>query len=306
MASERDFGLTPLDKLFETDESLEDKQREKIIQMDIKNLDPFINHPFKVKDDEEMEKMVESVKEFGVMNPAIVRPKLNGRYELISGHRRRRACQLAGVKEMPVIVRNMTDDEAIICMIDSNIQRETLLPSEKAWAYKMKLDAMNRQGKRTDLTFSQIGKKLNAYEEIAKSSGDSRNGIHRFVRLTELIPEILQMVDEKKIGLNSAYEISFLAEDEQAIVFETIECEEVKPSVAQALKLKKFSQAEKLDENVILSILQEEKGNQHENIKIPREKISKYFSPGTTPQKIEETIIKALELYRKRQRDMER
>ncbi len=306
MANVRDFGLTPLDKLFETDESLEEKQREKIVKLNIDDLDPFINHPFHVRDDEEMLKMVESVKKFGVMNPAIARPKLNGRYELISGHRRKKACELAGISEMPVIIRDMSDDDAIICMVDSNLQRESLLPSEKAMAYKMKLEAMNRQGVRSDLTFSQVGKKLNTYEEMAKESGDSRNQIHRYIRLTELIPELMQMVDDKKIGVNPAYELSFLSEEEQEIVFETIESEEATPSLSQTRKLKKFSQDGRLDEDVILSIMQEEKGNQHENIKISRAKISKYFSPDTTPQQIEEIIIKALELYKKRQRDMER
>lgn len=306
MANMRDFGLTPLDKLFETDESLEEKQREKIVKLNIDDLDPFSNHPFHVRDDEEMLKMVESVKKFGVMNPAIARPKLNGRYELISGHRRKKACELAGISEMPVIIRDMSDDDAIICMVDSNLQRESLLPSEKAMAYKMKLEAMNRQGVRSDLTFSQVGKKLNTYEEMAKESGDSRNQIHRYIRLTELIPELMQMVDDKKIGVNPAYELSFLSEEEQEIVFETIESEEATPSLSQTRKLKKFSQDGRLDEDVILSIMQEEKGNQHENIKISRAKISKYFSPDTTPQQIEEIIIKALELYKKRQRDMER
>lgn len=306
MANMRDFGLTPLDKLFETDESLEEKQREKIVKLNIDDLDPFSNHPFHVRDDEEMLKMVESVKKFGVMNPAIARPKLNGRYELISGHRRKKACELAGIPEMPVIIRDMSDDDAIICMVDSNLQRESLLPSEKAWAYKMKLDAMNRQGKRTDLTSDRFGRGLESAEIIAKHSEDSKTQIRRYIRLTELIPELMQMVDDNKLGFNPAYEISFLPEDEQAIVFETMESEEVKPSLAQAVKLKKFSQDGRLDEDVILSIMQEEKANQHENIKISRAKISKYFSPDTTPQKIEEIIIKALELYKKRQRDMER
>lgn len=309
MAKERDFGLTPLDKLFETDESLEDKQREKIQKLDIEEIDPFCNHPFKVRDDEEMQKMAESVKEFGVLNPAIVRPKLNGRYELISGHRRKRACELAGIKEMPVIVRDMSDDEAIICMVDSNMQRETLLPSEKAWAYKMKMDAMNRQGKRTDLTSGQFVPKSEVNRstaEIGAPAGESYKTVQRYIRLTQLTPELMQLVDEKKIGLNPAYELSFLPDEEQDYVFETIESEEATPTLAQAQKLKKFSQDGRLDEDVALSVMLEEKGNQHEKIKIPREKIEKYFSPGTTPKKMEETIIKALELYRKRQRDMER
>lgn len=223
MDKKRDFGLTPLDDLFETYESREEKQREKVANVDINKLVPFSNHPFKVCDDEEMMKMVDSIKEFGVLSPAIVRPLLNGRYELISGHRRKRACELAGIKEMPVIIRDMSDDEAIICMVDSNIQRKTLLPSEKAMAYKMKLDALNRQGARSDLTSSQIGTKLRSDEIIANQTGESRNQVQRYIRLTELIPELLQMVDSKKLGLNSAYEISFLKEDEQAIVFETME-----------------------------------------------------------------------------------
>lgn len=306
MAKERDFGLTPLDKLFETDESLGEKQREKIQKLEISSIDPFCNHPFRVADDEDMQKMAESVKEFGVMNPAIVRPKLNGRYELISGHRRKRACELAGIKEIPVIIREMGDDEAIICMVDSNMQRETLLPSEKAWAFKMKLDAMRQQGKRNDLTSSPMETKLRSDEMLAKQSNESRAQVQRYIRLTELIPELLDMVDSEQMGFRPAVELSFLPEEEQDVVYETIESEAATPSLAQAQKLKQLSQEGQLDEDVTLSVMQQAKGNQHEKIKIPREKIEKYFSPGTTPQKIEETIIKALELYRKRQRDMER
>jgi len=255
--------------------------------------------------------MVDSVKRYGVLVPALVRPKADGGYEMVAGHRRKCAATLAGITEMPCIVRNLTDDEATIIMVDSNLQRETILPSEKAFAYKMKLEAMKRQGQRSDLTSAPLEPKLKgsrSNEELAASSPDSRSQIQRFIRLTELIPSVLDMVDSGKIAFRPAVELSYLSKEQQQSLYDTMECEDCTPSLAQAIKLKEFSRDGKLTEEVILSIMQEEKPNQREQFKMPKERISKYFAPGTPAQKIEDTIIKALELYRRRerQRDMER
>ena len=252
-----------------------------------------------------MSDLVESVKSYGVLSPIIVRPKDNGEYEMIAGHRRKRASELAGKENIRCIVQDVTDDEAIILMVDSNLQRELLLPSEKAFAYKMKLDAMNRQGQRTDLTFGPVGQKYSR-DELADSSPDSSRQIHRFIRLTHLSQPLLDMVDEGKIAMRPAVELSYLTENEQEILLNTMEWEDCTPSHVQAIKMRQFSQEGKLNEGVIQSILQEEKPNQKEQFRMPKECISKYFAPGTSNQKIEETIIKALELYRKRQKNSER
>ena len=310
-AKPRDLGMTPLDDLFSTDESRAEAQLEKVVTLNPADISDFPNHPFKVKQDEAMAEMVDSVKQYGVLVPALVRPKADGGYEMVAGHRRKCAATLAGITEMPCIVRNLTDDEATIIMVDSNLQRETILPSEKAFAYKMKLEAMKRQGQRSDLTLTPLEPKLKgsrSNEELAASSPDSRSQIQRYIRLTELIPPVLDMVDSGKIAFRPAVELSYLSKEQQQSLYDTMECEDCTPSLAQAIKMKEFSRDGKLTVEVILSIMQEEKPNQREQFKMPKERISKYFAPGTPAQKIEDTIIKALELYRRRerQRDMER
>ena len=300
--------MTPLDDLFSTDESRADARHEKVVTLNPADISDFPNHPFKVKQDEAMAEMVDSVKQYGVLVPALVRPKADGGYEMVAGHRRKCAATLAGITEMPCIVRNLTDDEATIIMVDSNLQRETILPSEKAFAYKMKLEAMKRQGQRSDLTSTPLVSKSRSNEELGQKNGDSREQVRRFIRLTELIPSVLDMVDSGKIAFRPAVELSYLSKEQQQTLCETMECEDCTPSLAQAIKMKEFSRDGKLTDEVILSIMQEEKPNQKEQFKMPKERISKYFAPGTPAQKIEDTIIKALELYRKRerQRGMER
>lgn len=297
--------LPSVDELFTTEEERLDANREKVQEIPLDQIEDFPNHPFKIKEDETMMEMAESIKEYGVLVPALVRQKANGGYEMVAGHRRKCASRLAGMKEIPCIVRNLTDDEAIIIMIDSNLQRERILPSEKAYAYKMKLEAMKRQGKRTDLTSSPLGMKLNKKQSLDKMGeelGESRNQIHRYIRLTELIEPLLDLVDENKIAFRPAVELSYLNKDEQEQLLDAMQYEDCTPSLAQATKIKQFSQENKLSEAVILSILQEEKPNQVEKIKIPKERISKFFPKGTPEKKIEETIVKALELYQKRER----
>jgi len=298
--------LTSVDDLFSTQESRDEAKLERVINLSPAEISDFPNHPFKVRMDEEMQQMAESVKEHGVLVPALVREKPDGGYEMIAGHRRKRAAELAELSKIPCIVRNLTDDEAIIVMVDSNLQREKILPSEKAFAYKMKLDAMNRQGKRLDLTFWPPGGPHTRGSLLTEQSGDSKSQIQRYIRLTYLLPEMLDMVDDGKIALRPAVELSYLAEKEQHFLLDTMFSEDCTPSHAQAIKMRKFSQEGKLNPDVILSIMQEEKPNQKEQIKIPKERISRYFAPGTPAQKIEDTIIKALELYRKRQRSLER
>lgn len=310
-SSARNIELKSVDDLFATEEIREDAQREKVQNIPLGELHPFRNHPFKVKDDAAMQDTVESVREYGVLVPAIARPDPDGGYELIAGHRRHHASELAGKETMPVIVRDLDDDAATIIMVDSNLQRETILPSEKAFAYKMKLEAMKRQGQRSDLTSAPLEPKLKgsrSNEELAASSPDSRSQIQRYIRLTELIPPVLDMVDSSKIAFRPAVELSYLSKEQQQSLYDTMECEDCTPSLAQAIKMKEFSRDGKLTEEVILSIMQEEKPNQREQFKMPKERISKYFAPGTPAQKIEDTIVKALELYRRRerQRDMER
>ena len=300
--------MTPLDDLFSTDESRAEAQLEKVVTLNPADISDFPNHPFKVKQDEAMAEMVDSVKQYGVLVPALVRPKADGGYEMVAGHRRKCAATLAGITEMPCIVRNLTDDEATIIMVDSNLQRDTILPSEKAFAYKMKLEAMKRQGQRSDLTSRPVDTKSRSDEQLAKDSPDSARQIQRYIRLTELIPPVLDMVDSGKIAFRPAVELSYLSKEQQQSLYDTMACEDCTPSLAQAIKMKEFSRDGKLTAEVILSIMQEEKPNQREQFKMPKERISKYFAPGTPAQKIEDTIIKALELYRRRerQRDMER
>lgn len=283
----------------------------------IDRIDDFPNHPYKIRMDHAMVRLVESVGQYGVLEPCLIRPKPDGRYEMVSGHRRKEACVMAGHSEMRCIVQEMTDDQAVIIMVDSNLHREETLPSEKAFAYQMKLDAMKRQGQRTDLTSVPVGPKLakrRSNEELASQSTDGITQIKRYIRLTHLIPELLELVDNSvlkekdklQIALRPAVELSYLTEQEQHDLHETMLSEDQTPSHAQAIKMRKLSQAGRLSMDVIFSVMQEEKPNQREHFKIPRERISKYFAPGTPAQKIEDTIIQALELYRKRQREHER
>lgn len=299
--------LTSVDDLFSTEESRVGSQREKVLEIPLSEISDFPNHPFKVKADEAMLEMADSVKQYGVLVPGLVRPKADGSYEMVAGHRRKKASELAGRETMPCIVRNLDDDEATIIMVDSNLQRENILPSEKAFAYKMKLEAMNRQGQRTDLTFSQLGKKLNSYEELADKSGESRNQIYRYIRLTELIPSILEMVDDKRIAFNPAVEISYLTENEQQDLYKTMQSEDCTPSLSQAQRMKRLSQDGRLNIDVIFSILTEEKPNQKEKFHIHRERIDRFFPKNFTEKQKEDLIVQLLESwYKKRQREQER
>ncbi|MBQ7767796.1 MAG: ParB/RepB/Spo0J family partition protein [Oscillospiraceae bacterium] len=309
--------LTSVDELFTTQEERDEAKSERIVKLPLDEISDFPNHPFKVRMDDCMMEMVESVKAHGVLVPAIVRPNPDGGYEMIAGHRRKLASNLAGQMEMDCIVRNLTDDEAIIIMVDSNLQRDQILPSEKAFAYKMKLDAMKRQGQRTDLTSDPLGQKLKgvvSVEQLAADAPDSKTQIQRFIRLTYLIPELLEMVDNsvlkdkeiKQIALRPAVELSYLSENEQRLVLDTIDLEDCTPSHAQAIQMRAASERGELTEETILSLMQQEKPNQKEQFRMPREKINRFFAPGTPAQKIEDTIIKALELYRKRQREQQR
>ena len=281
---------------------------EKIQEIPLSELHPFKDHPFKVKDDDAMIETADSIKKYGVLVPAIARPRPDGGYELVAGHRRRRASELAGKETMPVIVRDLDDDAATIIMVDSNLQRENLLPSERAFAYKMKLEAIKHQGARTDLTSVQVEQKLSARDQVAKEAGE-RSGIQvmRYVRLTELIPELLDMVDEKKIAFNPAYELSFLKPDEQQMLVETMDYEQATPSLSQAQRMKKFSQDGKLSEDVMLAIMSEEKKGDLDKVTLSSDTLRKYFPKSYTPAKMQETIIKLLEQWqKKRQRDQER
>ena len=285
-----------------------------MIDLDPAEISDFPDHPFKVRVDEEMERLVESVRERGVLSPVLVRPMPDGGYQMVSGHRRKMAAELAELPTVSCIVRELTDDEAVIIMVDSNLQREQVLPSEKAYAYRMKLDAMKRQGQRTDLTLSPVATKLNSAAMLGKQSGESRDQVFRYIRLTNLIPELLDMVDNSvlkekdklQMALRPAVELSYLTADEQRALLETMTIDDCTPSHAQAIKMRNFSEKGKLNADVILSIMQEEKPNQVEQFKMPKDRISKFFSPGTPAQKIEDTIVKALEMYRRRQREMER
>jgi ParB/RepB/Spo0J family partition protein len=303
---EINMNLPSVDDLFTTQKERDQKNQEYVKDISIYEITDFPNHPFKVRMDAKMVETIESVREHGVLLPALVREKPTGGYEMISGHRRKMASELAGFEKMPCIVRNLSDDEAVIVMVDSNLQREEILPSEKAFAYKMKLEAMNRQGKRTDLTSTPLVSKFRTNEILAQEAGESRETIRRYIRLTELIPEILEMVDDKKISMRPAVELSYLPKEEQAILYDTMESEACTPSHAQAIKIRKFSAEGRLNEDVLLSIMAEEKPNQVEQWKIPKNRLKKYFPSGTTQQKMEETIIKALELYRKREKSRER
>ena len=302
--------LTSLDDLFTTQEERDTAKRETVLDIPLSEISDFPNHPFKVRMDEAMMEMADSIRQYGVLVPGMVRQKPDGGYEMIAGHRRKAASELAQKETMPCLVRDLTDDEAIIIMVDSNLQRETLLPSEKAFAYRMKLEAMKRQGQRTDLTCAPVEHKLSGAKSrdlLADQVGESKDQIRRYIRLTYLIPPLLDMVDEGKVAMRPAVELSYLPEQEQNMLHEMIKLEDCTPSHAQAIKMRRFAEEGKLSEEVILSIMQEEKPNQKEQFRMPRERISKYFPAGTPAQKIEDTIIKALELYqRQRSRDRER
>ena len=303
--------LTSLDSLFTTQEQRDAAKRDVVLDLPLDQIGDFPNHPFKVRQDEAMMEMMESVQLHGVLVPGLVRQLADGSYQMVSGHRRKLASRLAGLDTLPCIVRDLTDDEAIIVMVDSNLQREKVLPSEKAFAYRMKLEAMRRQGKRTDLTSTPVVEKLKGKDAlssaiIGKAAGDSYEQVRRYIRLTYLLPEILAMVDDSKIAFRPAVELSYLAEKEQRILYDAMGHADCTPSLAQAIKMKSFSREGKLSEVVIRSIMAEEKPNQKEQFRIPKERISKYFKPGTPARTMEDTIIKALDYYRKRQREMER
>lgn len=306
-SSAKKIELTSVDDLFSTEESRVDAQREKVMEIPLSELHPFKGHPFKVKDDEAMLETAESVRAYGVLVPAIARPNPDGGYELVAGHRRHRASELAGKETMPVIVRDLDDDAATIIMVDSNLQRESLLPSERAFAYKMKLEAIKHQGVRTDLTSAQVGPKLTATEKIAENSPDSKSQIKRFIRLTELIPELLDMVDERKIAFNPAYELSFLKREEQVQLLDAMDSEQATPSLSQAQRLKKFSQEGCLSVDVMRAIMGEEKKSDLDKVTLTSDTLRRYFPKSYTPRKMQETIIKLLEQWqRKREKEQER
>ena len=309
-SSARNIELKSVDDLFATEESRADAQREKVQEIPLGELHPFRNHPFRVKDDAAMQDTVDSVREYGVLVPAIARPDPDGGYELIAGHRRHHASELAGKETMPVIVRDLDDDAATIIMVDSNLQREELLPSERAFAYKMKLEAMKHQGERLDLTSAQVGRKLEnreSRETLAEQVGQSRNQISRFIRLTELIPTLLDMVDERKIAFNPAVELSYLKKEEQTLLLEAMDSEQATPSLSQAQRLKKFSQQKMLSLDVMRAVMSEEKKNDLDRVTLKNETLRKYFPKSYTPKQMEDTIIKLLEgWYKKRQLSQER
>ena len=297
------INLKPLDDLFATEESRADAQREKVQEIPLGELHPFRNHPFKVKDDAAMQDTVDSVREYGVLVPAIARPNPDGGYELIAGHRRHHASELAGKETMPVIVRDLDDDAATIIMVDSNLQREELLPSERAFAYKMKLEALKHQGKKT---LDQLGPKWST-QEIGKAGNDSMSQVKRFIRLTELIPTLLDMVDERKIAFNPAVELSYLKKEEQTLLLEAMDSEQATPSLSQAQRLKKFSQQKMLSLDVMRAVMSEEKKTDLERVTLKNETLRRYFPKSYTPKQMEDTIIKLLEgWYKKRQLSQER
>ena len=297
-----DFTLptTSLDELFSSQEERDDAKLERIKDIPLTELHPFKDHPFKIQNDDEMKRLIESIRKFGTLTPALARPLPEGGYELISGHRRLAACQVLGIETMPVIIRAMSGDEAVITMVDANLQREHILPSEKAFAYKMKLDAIKHQG----IASSQVGKKLLSIEKVGEDSGDSRNQVHRYIRLTHLIPELLSMVDDGKIAFNPAVEISYLEQSEQRVLLNAMELNDCTPSHAQAIRLKKLSQEGVLQDQTIYDVLAEQKPNQQEQYKFRREDIRKYFPKSYTDKQVCDTVIKLLEQWqRRRERD---
>lgn len=311
------LNLPSADDLFSTQEERDEVKRETVMEIAIEEISDFPDHPFKVRMDEEMQNLVESVRQYGVLSPALVRTKPEGGYEMVAGHRRKYASEMAEKRDIPCIVRELSDEEATILMVDSNLQRETILPSEKAFAYKMKLDAMKKQGQRTDLTSVPLAQKLQgktSRQILGEQVGESQDQIRRYIRLTNLIPELLELVDNSvlkekgmlQIAMRPAVELSYFTKEEQTALYEITESEDCTPSHAQAIKMRQFSEQGKLSEDVIFSILSEEKGNQKEQFRMPKERISKFFPPGTSVKQVEDTIVKALEMYRKRERSRER
>lgn len=305
-SSAKNIVLKSVDDIFQTEENRADAQRERVQEIPLGQLKPFKNHPFKVRDDQRMLDTADSIREYGVLVPAIARPDPEGGYELISGHRRKRGCEMAGLQTMPVIIRNLDDDAAVLVMVDSNIQREELLPSERAFAYKMKLEALKHQGARSDLTSSQLGTKLRADELLAQQAGESRNQVQRFIRLTELISELLDMVDERKLAFNPAVEVSYLKRDEQRMLLEAMDAEQTTPSLSQAQRLKKFSQEGRLTEEAMSAIMSEEKKSDMDKVTLRSDTLRRYFPKSYTPKQMEQTIIKLLDVWKQRQKNQER
>lgn len=306
-SSAKNIVLKSVDDIFQTEENRADAQRERVQEIPLDQLKPFKNHPFKVRDDQRMLDTVDSIREYGVLVPAIARPDPEGGYELISGHRRKRGCEMAGLQTMPVIIRDLDDDAAVLVMVDSNIQREELLPSERAFAYKMKLEALKHQGARMDLTSCQVGTKLRADEKLAESVNESARTVQRFIRLTELISELLDMVDERKLAFNPAVEVSYLKQDEQRMLLEAMDAEQTTPSLSQAQRLKKFSQEGKLTEEAMSAIMSEEKKSEMDKVTLRSDTLRRYFPKSYTPKQMEQTIIKLLDVWQKqRQKNQER
>ena len=305
-SSAKNIVLKSVDDIFQTEKNRADAQRERVQEIPLDQLKPFKNHPFKVRDDQRMLDTVDSIREYGVLVPAIARPDPEGGYELISGHRRKRGCEMAGLQTMPVIIRDLDDDAAVLVMVDSNIQREELLPSERAFAYKMKLEALKHQGARSDLTSMQVAQKLSV-QKVGDDAGVSKDQVRRFIRLTELISELLDMVDERKLAFNPAVEVSYLKQDEQRMLLEAMDAEQTTPSLSQAQRLKKFSLEGRLTEEAMSAIMSEEKKSDMDKVTLRSDTLSRYFPKSYTPKQMEQTIIKLLDVWQKqRQKNQER
>lgn len=304
-SSAKNIVLKSVDDIFQTEENRADAQRERVQEIPLDQLKPFRNHPFKVRDDQRMLDTVDSIREYGVLVPAIARPDPEGGYELISGHRRKRGCEMAGLQTMPVIIRDLDDDAAVLVMVDSNIQREELLPSERAFAYKMKLEALKHQGARSDLTSMQVAQKLSV-QKVGDDAGVSKDQVRRFIRLTELISELLDMVDERKLAFNPAVEVSYLKRDEQRMLLEAMDAEQTTPSLSQAQRLKKFSQEGRLTEEAMSAIMSEEKKSDMDKVTLRSDTLRRYFPKSYTPKQMEQTIIKLLDVWKQRQKNQER
>ena len=306
-SSAKNIVLKSVDDIFQTEENRADAQRERVQEIPLDQLKPFRNHPFKVRDDQRMLDTVDSIREYGVLVPAIARPDPEGGYELISGHRRKRGCEMAGLQTMPVIIRDLDDDAAVLVMVDSNIQREELLPSERAFAYKMKLEALKHQGARSDLTSRQVVGKLEMADVVGQNAGESGRQVQRYIRLTELISELLDMVDERKLAFNPAVEVSYLKRDEQRMLLEAMDAEQTTPSLSQAQRLKKFSQEGRLTEEAMSAIMSEEKKSDMDKVTLRSDTLRRYFPKSYTPKQMEQTIIKLLDVWQKqRQKSQER
>ena len=305
-SSAKNIVLKSVDDIFQTEENRADAQRERVQEIPLDQLKPFRNHPFKVRDDQRMLDTVDSIREYGVLVPAIARPDPEGGYELISGHRRKRGCEMAGLQTMPVIIRDLDDDAAVLVMVDSNIQREELLPSERAFAYKMKLEALKHQGARSDLTSLQVVGKLEMADVVGQNACESGRQVQRYIRLTELISELLDMVDERKLAFNPAVEVSYLKQDEQRMLLEAMDAEQTTPSRSQAQRLKKFSQEGRLTEEAMSAIMSEEKKSEMDKVTLRSDTLHKYFPKSYTPKQMEQTIIRLLDVWKQRQKNQER